>query len=113
MPQWDSNPRRKDHQNIAPDGLTTAPRRRLAKSRVSQLFFSRKVGSRATLAVSKSASVYRSVFPVALSLSYASYYIFFLGHVNVQDNCVNMQDEYVNMQHIHFDMQEIENSKMI
>jgi hypothetical protein len=25
IPQWDSNPRRKDHQIIAPDALTTAP----------------------------------------------------------------------------------------
>jgi hypothetical protein len=25
VPQWDSNPRRKDHQIIAPDTLTTAP----------------------------------------------------------------------------------------
>jgi hypothetical protein len=28
VPQWNSNPRRKDHQIIAPDALTTAPRRR-------------------------------------------------------------------------------------
>jgi hypothetical protein len=27
LPQWDSNPRLKDHQIIAPDALTTAPRR--------------------------------------------------------------------------------------
>jgi hypothetical protein len=27
VPQWDSNSRRKDHQIIAPDALTTAPRR--------------------------------------------------------------------------------------
>jgi hypothetical protein len=26
VPQWDSNPRRKDHQIFAPDALTTAPR---------------------------------------------------------------------------------------
>jgi hypothetical protein len=31
IPHWDSNPRRKDHQIIAPDALTTAPRRRLSK----------------------------------------------------------------------------------
>jgi hypothetical protein len=29
VPQWDLKPRRKDHQIIAPDVLTTAPRRRL------------------------------------------------------------------------------------
>jgi hypothetical protein len=29
IPQWDSNPRRKDHQIIAPNALTTAPRRPL------------------------------------------------------------------------------------
>jgi hypothetical protein len=27
VPQWDSIPRHKDHQIIAPDALTTAPRR--------------------------------------------------------------------------------------
>jgi hypothetical protein len=29
VPQWDSNPRRKDHPIFAPDALTTAPRKRL------------------------------------------------------------------------------------
>jgi hypothetical protein len=29
VPQWDLNPRRKDHQIIAPNALTTVPRRRL------------------------------------------------------------------------------------
>jgi hypothetical protein len=32
VPQWDSNPRRKDHQIISPDALTTAPQRRLELS---------------------------------------------------------------------------------
>ena len=30
VPQWDSNPRRKDDKIIAPDALTTAPHRRLS-----------------------------------------------------------------------------------
>ena len=29
VPQWDLNPRRKDHQIFEPDALTTAPRGRL------------------------------------------------------------------------------------
>jgi hypothetical protein len=31
VPQWDSNPRRKDHQIFGSDGITTAPRRRLSE----------------------------------------------------------------------------------
>jgi hypothetical protein len=31
VPQWDSNPRLKDHQIFEPDALTTAPRGRLQK----------------------------------------------------------------------------------
>jgi hypothetical protein len=39
VPQWDSNPRRKDHQIITPDALTTVPRRRLL-SKTTPLYLS-------------------------------------------------------------------------
>jgi hypothetical protein len=35
VPQWDSNPRRKVHQIIAPDALITAPCRQLGESIVN------------------------------------------------------------------------------